>query len=76
MYLTSFDASKILVNKNVKDYYASLNAYQLENQEEEIIPINSSPDDENPFSSFRLNQHDGLGETDNKRETIKIIKFK
>ena len=76
LYLTSFDASKILVNKNVKDYYASLNAYQLENQEEELPTINPTPDDENPFSSFRLSQHDGLEVTDNKGENIKIIQLK
>ena len=76
LYLTSFDASKILVNKNVKDYYASLNAYQLENQEEELPTINPTPDEENPFSSFRLSQHDRLGATDNKEENIKILQLK
>ena len=44
--------------------------------EEEPLPINTTTDDEeNPFSSFRLSQN-GLGETNNKNETIKIIKLK
>ena len=76
LYLSSFDASKILVNKNVKDYYASLNAYQLENQEEEkTIPINPNSTDDNPFSGFILDQN-GSGETHDNTENVKTIHFK
>jgi hypothetical protein len=37
LYLTSFDANRIRINKKVKDYYEALNLYQAENMSNDIL---------------------------------------
>ena len=41
LYLTSFDAKRIRINKKVKDYYEELSTYQQANltQQEVYVPI-------------------------------------
>ena len=45
LYLTSFDVTKIKINKKVKDYYEALNLYNDESKAEEVyVPIVISED--------------------------------
>jgi ATP-dependent DNA helicase PIF1 len=59
LYLTSFDATRIRINKKVKDYYDSLTLYNLskENNEDLFIPVtilDSKLNIDNPFINFQF----------------------
>ena len=85
LYLTSFDATRIRINKKVKVYYEELTTYQqanLTNEEiyvpvvitdpiQEAIPIQNG---ENPFADYRYSEekYDDTVNTDN----VKVIKLK
>jgi len=80
LYLTSFDAKRIRINKKVKEYYESLTLFQEQNQnqivEVEAIPVaitvavatvvstNTIQENNNPFSRYNYNYEAEL-ETDN-----------
>jgi ATP-dependent DNA helicase PIF1 len=68
LYLTSFDANRIRINKKVKDYYEALNLYQAENIDTiqtvplaiaeavhmaEAVLITNEETISNPFSNYR-----------------------
>jgi ATP-dependent DNA helicase PIF1 len=71
LYLTSFDAKRIRINKKVKEYYESLTLFQEQDQnqivEVEAIPvaipvavatvvsINTRQENNNPFSRYNYN---------------------
>ena len=63
LYLTSFDVTKIKINKKVKEYYESLTLYDTK-------PFNET----NPFNKFRLQEKESEIEIE-KDPNIKIIKL-
>lgn len=85
LYLTSFDAQKIRINKKVKDYYESLALYYETNvskEEESLVPttIGSSkpvpPEEKDVFndnSELLEEKYDDVAENDS--TNIKRIKF-
>ena len=64
LYLTSFDANKIRINKKVKEYYESLKTYYTTKKTEHVVCI------ENPFQKFEYED-----ETPEIKNDIKIIKL-
>ena len=67
LYLTSFDAKRIRINKKVKEYYEVLNLFQEQNQDQNILQVVVEAEaipvaipvvevtvvsSENPFSSY------------------------
>lgn len=64
LYLTSFDANKIRINKKVKEYYESLKTYYTTKKTEPVVCI------ENPFQKFEYED-----ETPEIKNDIKIIKL-
>lgn len=88
LYLTSFDAKRIRINKKVKDYYEALTTYQeanMNSQEvyvplviaepiQEAIPVPTGSD--NPFIQYSYKETSGEL-TEEKYETtdVKIIKL-
>jgi ATP-dependent DNA helicase PIF1 len=77
LYLTSFDAKRIRINKKVKEYYEELTKYQVKNDTIIVPPIESVKNDNtvtNPFDKFK---YDELTEEkyDEIKDNIKIIKL-
>lgn len=79
LYLTSFDASKIRINKKVKEFYESLTLYHQtkETNEEIYIPVTiaEQTSQENMFSSYQCvdNMNDEL--TPETINDVKIIRI-
>ena len=77
LYLTSFDANKIRINKKVKVFYEELTKYQSEINTVIVPPTESVKNDDtvtNPFDKFKF---DELTEEkyDENNNNIKIIKL-
>jgi ATP-dependent DNA helicase PIF1 len=77
LYLTSFDAKRIRINKKVKEYYEELTKYQVKNNTIIVPPIESVKNDNtvtNPFDKFK---YDELTEEkyDEIKDNVKIIKL-
>ena len=76
LYLTSFDANKIRINKKVKEFYEKLTTYEKENNEVIVHrePVKSDDKSENQFDKFKYNE---LTEEkyDEKKDDIKVIKL-
>jgi ATP-dependent DNA helicase PIF1 len=77
LYLTSFDANKIRINKKVKEFYEELTKYQSENNTVIVPPTESVKNDDkvtNPFDKFKCTE---LTEEkyDENNNNIKIIKL-
>lgn len=68
LYLTSFDATRIRINKKVKDFYEELTNYQAENKGE-IVPVKNDDPVTNPFDKFKCD------ELTEEKYDIKIIKL-
>ena len=90
LYLTSFDAKRIRINKKVKDYYEALTTYQdanMNSQEvyvplviaeavQEAIPIPNDGSSDNPFLQYSYVETNGeLTEENYENIDIKIIKI-
>jgi hypothetical protein len=86
LYLTSFDAKKIRINKKVKDYYESLTLYHesKETNEEVYVPLvvaEPIPIAEpiNPFVNFQYQEAQAeLAEENYDHDSIsniKVVKF-
>jgi hypothetical protein len=84
LYLTSFDAQKIRINKKVKDYYESLALYYETtiSKEEVLVPITIEPckpvvpEEKTVFSAnteLSEEKYDDVAENDS--TNIKRIKF-
>lgn len=69
LYLTSFDATRIRINKKVKDFYEELTNYQKENKGV-IVPVKSDDPLTNPFDKFKCDD-----ELTAEKYDIKIIKL-
>jgi len=77
LYLTSFDAKRIRINKKVKDYYDGLTSYQEDvlAKKDVSIPL-EQPD--NPFIQYQYNdeqselKEEHYEEEDNKIKVIKL----
>jgi len=92
LYLTSFDAKRIKINRKVKEYYESLKLYHdskpqtaeyvplvIAEEIQEAIPTNDSSTSINPFVNFQyMEAHAELTEEqyNNSDNTIKVIKLK
>ena len=68
LYLTSFDATRIRINKKVKEFYEELTNYQAENKGL-IIPVKSDDPVTNQFDKFKCD------ELTEEKYDIKIIKM-
>jgi ATP-dependent DNA helicase PIF1 len=68
LYLSSFDAKKIRINKKAKDYYEQLSLFHSQTQSQNEL------EDSNAFSKYRYTD-DSTTQKDEKNE-IKIIKLK
>ena len=89
LYLTSFDATKIRINKKVKDFYDNLNLNQLENEIPvmaiaEAVPIqvaipvatSLSPTNLNPFVSYQYVETSTELNEDETKNNTRVIKLK
>ena len=78
LYLTSFDAKRIRINKKVKEYYESLALYHQNNAVEETViaaPIViETPININPFERFRFKTNEELAE-EKYDPDVKVIKI-
>ena len=78
LYLTSFDAKRIRINKKVKEYYEALALYHQNNAVEETViaaPIViETPININPFERFRLKTNEELAE-EKYDPDVKVIKI-
>jgi hypothetical protein len=78
LYLTSFDAKRIRINKKVKEYYEALALYHQNNAVEETVisaPIViETPINLNPFERFALKTNEELAE-EKYDPDVKIIKI-
>lgn len=78
LYLTSFDAKRIRINKKVKEYYEALTLYHQNNAIEETViasPIViETPININPFERFRFKTNEELAE-EKYDPDIKVIKI-
>ena len=78
LYLTSFDAKRIRINKKVKEYYEALALYHQNNAvEEKVITapiVIETPININPFVSFRLKTNEELAE-EKYDPDVKVIKI-
>ena len=62
LYLTSFDAKRIRINKKVKEYYEALTEYHNNSNIEEPSPAIAQEPSLNPFDRFRLKANEELKE--------------
>lgn len=66
LYLSSFDASRIRINKKVKTFYEELTSYQEANHEQ----VYEVPITENPFVKYQLEETKLAEETELTKENI------
>jgi hypothetical protein len=78
LYLTSFDAKRIRINKKVKEYYEALALYHQNNAVEETViaapVVVETPINTNPFERFRFKKNEELAE-ENYDPHVKVIKI-
>lgn len=72
LYLTSFDATRIRINRKVKEFYESLNEPKIVNQEPVLEPVSIPIDtSSNPFVDYEYQEQEPQTEISN----VKIIKI-
>jgi ATP-dependent DNA helicase PIF1 len=74
LYLTSFDPSRILVNKKVKEFYKRLTELESIERINGLASANSSPVNNNVFSNFALANSETFGTPVASLEPIAILK--